>query len=271
MADGQRYASGLYHGTVVHRRVKPVRHRLVYRVFSLLLDLDELPALGRELRLFGANAPGLLGFRDRDHGPGDGAPLKDWVNGHLAAAGIAAGGPVRVLCFPRLYGFVFNPLSVWFCHRPDGGLAAVLYEVNNTFGDRHSYLIPAEPGGDGVVRQACDKRMYVSPFMDMETRYHFRIRPPGDRLAVAIHQTDAAGDVLHASLSATREELSDRALALAVLRHPLMTLKVVAGIHWEALRLWRKGLRLRPRAPAPSEPVTVVRTAVRPAAEGAAP
>lgn len=250
--------SALYLGTVVHRRLRPVRHRLSYRVFSLLLDLDELPDLDRRLRLFGHNRTALIGFHDRDHGPGDGRPLKPWVEAQLAAAGIAGGGPVRVLCFPRVLGMVFNPLTVYFCHRPDGTLSAILHEVNNTFGQRHSYLIPAETGADGLVRQSCAKGFYVSPFMAMETAYHFRIRPPDDGVSVAIRQTDGAGPVLHASLTAARAPLTDAGLLRAWLHHPLMTAKVVAGIHWEALHLWRKGLRLLPRPPAPATPVTVV-------------
>ncbi|KAA0596541.1 DUF1365 family protein [Azospirillum lipoferum] len=271
-----RFASGLYVGSVMHHRVKPVRHRLSYRVFSLLADLDELPRLDRELRLFAHNHFGLIGFHDRDFGPlGGESPLpprereirdlKGWAEGQLAAAGIEGGGPVRLLCFPRVLGFVFNPLCVWFCHRRDGTLAAIIHEVSNTFGQRHAYLIPAAAGPDGLVRQHCDKRFYVSPFMDMETAYHFRIRPPGgqagERLAISIRQTDAEGPVLHASLTAERVELSDGAILRAWARHPLMTAKVVAGIHWEALHLWRKGLAIRPRPPAPVHPVTVVRGA----------
>ncbi|CBS90796.1 DUF1365 domain-containing protein [Azospirillum lipoferum] len=313
--EERRFASGLYVGTVMHNRVKPVRHRLSYRVFSLLIDLDELPRMDRELRLFAHNRFGLTGFHDGDFGPlesnpsrgeareqqrfdsdallplrekgwdeGYGRPqavgnqsfhpltptplpqgergLKAWAGAQLAAAGIEAGGPVRLLCFPRVLGFVFNPLCLWFCHRPDGTLAAIIHEVSNTFGQRHAYLIPAERGADGLVRQSCDKRFYVSPFMDMETAYHFRIRPPsgeqGEPLAVAIRQTDAAGPVLHASLALRRVELTDGAILRAWARHPLMTAKVVAGIHWEALHLWRKGLAIRPRPPAPAHPVTVV-------------
>lgn len=262
--EERRFASGLYVGTVMHNRVKPVRHRLSYRVFSLLVDLDELPRMDRELRLFAHNRFGLIGFRDRDFGPlgESGVALKAWAGAQLAAAGIEVGGPVRLLCFPRVLGFVFNPLCVWFCHRPDGTLAAIIHEVSNTFGQRHAYLIPAERGADGLVRQSCDKRFYVSPFMDMETAYHFRIRPPsgeqGEPLAVAIRQTDAAGPVLHASLALRRVELTDGAILRAWARHPLMTAKVVAGIHWEALHLWRKGLAIRPRPPAPAHPVTVV-------------
>ena len=278
--EAPRFASGLYVGTVMHHRVKPVRHRLSYRVFSLLADLDELPRLDRELRLFAHNRFGLIGFRDRDFGPvGDGAVesplppgereswgLKAWAEDQLAAAGIEGGGPIRLLCFPRVLGFVFNPLCVWFCHRRDGTLAAIIHEVSNTFGQRHAYLIPAAPGPDGLVRQSCDKRFYVSPFMDMETAYHFRIRPPmgeaGESMAVSIRQTDAGGPVLHASLTLRRVELTDGAILRAWARHPLMTAKVVAGIHWEALHLWRKGLAIRPRPPAPAQPVTVVKEIV---------
>lgn len=268
--EAPRFASGLYVGTVMHHRVKPVRHRLSYRVFSLLADLDELPRLDRELRLFAHNRFGLVGFHDRDFGPlGEtGGGLKSWAESQLAAAGIEGGGPVRLLCFPRVLGFVFNPLCVWFCHRRDGTLAAIIHEVTNTFGQRHAYLIPAAPGPDGLVRQRCDKRFYVSPFMDMETAYHFRIRPPGGQagepLAVSIRQTDAGGPVLHASLTARRAELADGAILRAWARHPLMTAKVVAGIHWEALHLWRKGLAIRPRPPAPAQPVTVVKDIVAP-------
>ncbi|PWC97575.1 DUF1365 domain-containing protein [Azospirillum sp. TSO5] len=272
------FASGLYVGTVMHHRVKPVRHRLSYRVFSLLADLDELPRLDRDLRLFAHNRFGLIGFQDRDFGPLGESPLppgereirglKAWAEGQLAAAGIEGGGPIRLLCFPRVLGFVFNPLCVWFCHRRDGTLAAIIHEVSNTFGQRHAYLIPAAPGPDGLVRQSCDKRFYVSPFMDMETAYHFRIRPPkgeaGEPMTVSIRQTDAGGPVLHASLTAQRVELTDGAILRAWARHPLMTAKVVAGIHWEALHLWRKGLAIRPRPPAPAQPVTVVKNIVVP-------
>jgi DUF1365 family protein len=250
--------SALYVGQVVHRRLRPVRHRFTYRVFSLLLDLDELPELTRRLTLFAHDRPAPVGFRQADHGPGDGTPLKEWIGGQLGAAGIEAGGPVRVLCFPRLLGLVFNPLSVWFCHREDGALAAILYEVNNTFGQRHSYLIPVA-GGQDPVRQHCRKGFYVSPFMPMDSDYHFRVEPPGERVGVAIRQTEPDGTLLHAALAGRRRPLTDATLAAAWLGHPLMSVKVLAGIHWEALRLWRRGLSLQPRPRPPALPVTLVR------------
>jgi len=259
--------SAIYRGAVLHRRLRPRRHRLDYRVFSLLLDLDDLPSLDGRLRWFGYNRGAPLSFHDRDHGPGEGTPLRPWVDAELARAGLdLGGGPIRVLCYPRLWGYVFNPLTVYFCHHPDGRLGAMLYEVNNTFGDRHCYLIPvdATQAGAQVIRQACDKRLYVSPFMEMETRYHFRVQPPGETIAVAIRQTDADGPILFASFTGNRAPLSDRALAGAVARHPLMTLKVMAGIHWEALKLFAKGMRLLPRGPAPRDLVTVVRPGASP-------
>lgn len=262
----QPLASALYVGSVLHQRVSPVRHRFAYRVFSLLIDLDEVDRLPAPLR---HNRFGLLSFHDRDHGPGQDAPLAPWARARLADAGLAdVDGPIRLLCFPRVLGFVFNPLSVWFCHRADGTLGAILHEVRNTFGEAHVYVIPAEAGADGLVRQAVDKAFYVSPFMDMDTRYHFRIAPPGaavpdDAVTVGIHQTDAAGGaVLHASLTGRRVALTGRAVWAVWLRHPLMTLKVFGGIHLEALRLWRKGMTVRPRTPGPQRTRSVGQTIV---------
>jgi len=249
--------SCLYFGSVVHRRLRPLRHALRYRVFALALDLDELPTLAARLRWFAHNRFNLFSFHDRDHGPRDGGALRPYVEAVLARAGIALdGGAVRLVCFPRTLGYVFNPLSIYFCHHRDGSLLAVLYEVRNTFGEMHSYLIPVG-GADAMLRQSCDKEFYVSPFLDMACRYEFRLSVPGERLAVTIRQTDADGPILHASLEGRRVPLGDRALLAAFLRYPLMTLKVIAGIHWEAAKLWRKGLRPLPRPAPPREPVTV--------------
>lgn len=247
------FASGIYPGVVTHMRVKPRAHRLRYRIFMLLLDLDEISALDRRLRLFAHNRFALTGFHEADHLNGSGADLKAQVEALLAAAGLAHGGPVRMLAMPRILGGVFNPLTVYFCHRPDGTLSAILHQVTNTFGERHSYLI--EAGG----RQGCDKAFYVSPFMDMELSYVFRIAPPGDRVSVAVDVHDADGLVLATAFAATRVELSDRTLFRAWRDHPLMTLGVMAAIHWEALKIWRKGERVRRRPAPPAAPVTVVR------------
>jgi DUF1365 family protein len=183
---------------------------------------------------------------------------------HLRAAGYRVdGGAIRVLAMPRLFGYAFNPLSVHFYRRRDGSLMAVLHELNNTFGERHSYLLPVEhqggehQGGD-VIQQSCPTCFYVSPFMDMAMTYYIRIVPPAARVAVAIETRDAAGPMLHAVFAGNRRELTDAALLRAFLARPLLTVKVVAGIHWEAPKLWRKGLRLRPRPLPPADLVTAV-------------
>jgi DUF1365 family protein len=255
-------SSALYFGTVLHTRLKPRRHRLSYRVFSLLLDLDELAELAASSRIFSHNRLNLFSFHDRDHGAGVTQPLRPQVEAQLERAGIdLAGGAIRLLCFPRILGYVFNPLSVYFCQHRDGALRAILYEVNNTFGERHSYLIPVEDSNRDIIRQSCQKEFYVSPFMAMDCRYDFRIAPPAERLAVVIQQYDAEGPILHASLVGSRADLTDGNLIGAFLRYPLMTLKVFAGIHWEALKLWRKGMRLVPHPKPPADPVTILKTA----------
>jgi hypothetical protein len=249
--------SCLYFGRVVHRRLKPRPHALDYRVFSLFADLDELDRLHRRLRLFSRNRFNLFGFSDADHGTAA-AGLRSWVERQLTAAGIGEAGAIRVLCYPRILGYVFNPLSVFFCHRPHGGLAAILYEVHNTFGQRHGYLIPVADGAAPVIRQSCEKRFYVSPFIAMEGEYSFRIVPPDETVAIAITQSDATGPLLHASFVGRRRDLTDTRLGEAFVRYPLMTAKVIGGIHWEAFRLWRKGIPLVDRPPPPEDAVTIV-------------
>jgi DUF1365 family protein len=259
-------ASALYTGIVTHKRVKPREHRLRYRVFWTVLDLDELDAVDGALRLFSRNRFNLLSFHDRDHGAGTGEPLRAQVERHLARAGIdLAGGAIRLLCMPRMFGYVFNPISVYFCHRPDGALAAILYEVTNTFGQRHSYLIPVDPETASqrvAIRQSARKELYVSPFIDMDITYDFRVLEPDETVSLVIRGSDAEGLVISASMVGTRSELTDGAVFRAAVTHPLLTLKVVGGIHFEALKLWLKGVRLTPRPAPPEWPVTIVNTRV---------
>jgi DUF1365 family protein len=255
---GAPTASALYDGVVTHQRFSPRRHFLRYRLFQMLLDLDELPALDARLRLFGHNRFSLFSFHDRDHLGGENAPLRAQVEAALARAGLdIAGGPIRVLCMPRVLGYVFNPLSLFYCHRPSGELAAVLLEVNNTFGERHSYLAPARAGG--VVRESCAKAFFVSPFLDLGMTYDFRLRTPEAVVSTAIHGRDAGGStIIAAAFAGARRTLSDAALARVFFTHPLLTLKVTFAIHWEALKLLAKGVGLKRRPRAPREPVTVV-------------
>ncbi len=246
-------ASALYVGRVDHARLRPKRHRLSYRIFILLLDLDELEGLAKRLRWFSLGRFNLTSFRESDHGDGSGSPLRTQIERHLDAADLSIdGGPIRLLCLPRVLGYVFNPLSIYFCHGRDGGLRAILYEVSSTFGERHGYLVPAEPNGRGVMRQSAAKRLHVSPFMDMDLTYAFRITEPGERLSVLIETDDAEGRLLTASFIAERRPLTDATVLAAWFSHPLLTVKVILAIHWEAVKLMAKGLRLRggPAAPA---------------------
>jgi DUF1365 family protein len=263
-------SSCFYFGRVMHARLHPFRHRFTYRVFAMLIDLDDVAHLPRRCKLFAYNRWNALSFHDRDHGPRDGSPLRPWINRILLLADIdIAGGPVRILCLPRVFGYVFNPLSIWFCHHRDGALRAVLYEVSNTFGERHSYLIPVDRGrGAGeTIHQRCDKGFHVSPFMGMDATYHFRLRPPSDRLSVRIEQTMADGRVLVAVQTGARRPFSEGTIFAALTSYPLMTFKVIAAIHWQALHLWRKGARFHRKPPPPSAPVTPVEPGLSKVAE----
>jgi DUF1365 family protein len=247
-------SSGLYAGLVSHRRLKPRAHKLGYRVFMLLIDLDELADLSK-LKALGIGRFSLLGFDPKRHGDGSATPLKAQVEALLAGAGMAHGGPVRLLAMPKVLGHAFNPLTVYFCHDAAGALSAILYEVNNTFGERHSYLIPAPDAA--LIRQSCDKAFYVSPFMDMDLSYAFRVLRPAEQVLVAVDVSDAEGLMLTTSFAGERRDLTDANLVRAWLTHPWMTLGALAAIHWEALKIWLKGEKVRVRKPAAKYAVTV--------------
>lgn len=249
-SDGASAPAALYFGEVMHARLKPMGHRFTYRVFNLLIDLDQLDDAGRMSRLFGVNRAALYSFYEGDHGPRDGTPLRAYVNRRAAEHGIdLAGGRVQLLCFPRLFGYAFNPLSVYFCNDASGALALLIYEVRNTFGETHSYVLPVQPGQltDAGVRQEQNKQFYVSPFVEMAMRYYFRVWPPGRDVKLRILETDAEGPLLSATFAGKRCALTSFSLLHAFAALPLVTFKIVAAIHWEALRLWLKGAKLVPR------------------------
>jgi uncharacterized protein len=252
-------SSALYAGKVVHARLRPKRHKLSYRVFSLLLDLDEVGELARKLKLFAHNSAAVFSFHDRDHGDGSG-DLRAWVTAQLGAAGVTLAAPgITMLCYPRIFGYVFNPLTVWFC-RDGAELRAILYEVHNTFGERRTYVIRVAPGTTRI-EQSCSKELYVSPFVPMDCAYRFQIEPPDARVLISIDETDSDGLLLRASFAGKRQPLTDRTLLRALLAYPLMTLKVTAAIHWEALKLWAKGVPvLRHRAAKARVSTSVVET-----------
>jgi uncharacterized protein len=242
--------AALYFGEVMHARLKPVGHRFNYRVMSLLIDLDRLHAADRQSRLFAVNRAALYSFNEADHGDRDGSSLRQYAQRCAAEHGIdLTGGRVKLLCYPRLLGYTFNPLSVYFGYRADGGLALMIYEVRNTFGYIHAYVLPVQPDeiSDAGLRQAQDKLFYVSPFIDMAMRYHFRVSMPGARVKLRILETDGDGPLLAATFHGSRCDLTAAALLRALFALSLVPFKIVAAIHWEALRLWLKGARLMPR------------------------
>ena len=228
----------------------------------MLLDVDEIGELDRRLRLFSRGRFNAMSFFDTDHGEQTPDPLRQQVERHLRAASgstsmAAPSDPVHAAHFRlRLQSaeHLFLLSSRWTA------LAALLYEVRNTFGERHYrlHLIPVEQSG-GTIRQSCDKCFYVSPFMDMRMRYEFRVVPPARNVSVVVSAGDAQGPTIVASLAGRREELTDAALLRLLLRMPFLTLKVVGAIHWHALKMWWKGFALKPRPPKPAWPVTTVR------------
>lgn len=249
-------ALSLHVGEVMHARLKPFGHRFAYRVFTLLVDVTDLARANAASRFFSVNRFNLLSLRESDHGRRDGAPLVDHVRTLLSEAGCDLGeGRILLLCYPRVFGFVFNPLAVYFCYDSAQRLAALVYEVRNTFGEMHSYVAPLREGevSPAGVRQERDKIFYVSPFLDMKMRYRFRILPPGDSVRLRILEEDAEGPILSATYAGERRDASGFALLRHALAVPLLTMKVVAAIHWEALKLWIKGARLHDR-PAPPPP-----------------
>ncbi len=257
MTDG----SALYRGRVMHRRLRPKRHRLAYRLAMVLFDLDELDKLDQRLRWFSLGGFNLFSLRQSDYGDGSDTPLTQQVFVRLAQGSITVPGlKTSLLTMPRLLGFAFNPISLYFCHDGNGRLAAVLYEVSNTFGQRHTYLLEVAEWRGVAVHQDAPKRLHVSPFMAMDQHYAFRLIPPGERMALAITSRDASGPLLSAVLDLRREALTDGALLRTFAAMPLMTLKVVAGIGWEAFRLWLKGVPVHRLPAAPADAVTVVRS-----------
>lgn len=243
----------LYRGAVMHARLRPRPHRFRYRVFSLLIDIDRLDEAARMSRLFSVGRFNLAGFDPADHGLRSGRPLRQEIDEMLAEAGLAA--PARrvlLLCYPRILGFVFNPLSVYFAYGREDDLLALVYEVRNTFGERHSYVAPVAAGelDRTGVRQVRAKRFFVSPFMTLDQQYRFRIEPPGERVTIHILSSDAEGPLFAAGFHGSGRVLSTGALLSSLTSMPFMTLKVVAAIGFEALRLRIKGLRTYRRTPA---------------------
>ncbi len=234
--------SAIYVGRVAH--VRPGAHRLRYSVFMLALDLDELPALGARLKLFSHNRFNLLSLFDRDHGDRRNDPIRPCIEAKLRDANIDwDNGRIVVVTMPRVLNYAFNPLSIYFCYRRNGELAALAHEVSNTFGERHFYVLAPSSSTDGEITQSCEKTFFVSPFLEMDLRYEFRVIPPGERCVVAMTVRRGEKIALSASFVGDRRPLTDSGLLRAWAANPFMNVKVITGIHWEALKMWMKGVR----------------------------
>ena len=249
--------SCLYRGQVMHRRRTQVAYRFVYGVFALYLDIDELPALERKCRLFSHNRFNLLSVHDEDLASGRAGDLRAWVEGVLRSHDLdLAGGKIHVLTYPRVLGYGFSPLSVWYCHHQDGRLLAILAEVHNTFGERHHYLLAAAGESPWRRQYHASKAFHVSPFMPPKADYRFRFGEPGEDIAVFIHESVQGAPALDAAMTGARITLDDRALLTAFCRVPLLGLKIMTLIHWQALKIWLRGAPLFHKPASPAHGVT---------------
>ena len=230
----------IYTGNVSHRRFKPIKHYFSYKTFSVLFSLEELEILEKKISVFSYNRFNLFSFYNKDHGDRSGNNLSEWVKKNLKQNNLNFNiSKIKLLCFPRIFGYVFNPLSIFYCY-DNINLKAILYEVKNTFNEQHTYIFPVDQNSK-IISQHCNKKFYVSPFIEMETDYNFRLTEPNNRLKIYIKQTDKVGKVLIACQTGKKQIMSTKQLLINFLFHPMMTFKIMFAIHFEALRLWKKG------------------------------
>ena len=237
--------SCIYNGVVTHKRFKPVKHFLKYKTFSFFIDLDEIEKLDKDNIIFSFNKFNIFSFYNKDHGDRDGKSLKVWVTDSLRKFNINEKiNKIKLLCYPRIFGYVFNPLSIFYCYQ-DGELKVVFYEVKNTFNEQHTYIFKVKDSN--IVTQTCKKKFYVSPFMNMDTYYSFKLLNPNEKLSVSIKQTDKKDTILTAVQTGERKDFNLKQLVVNFFRYPLMTIKIISAIHFEALLLWKKGAIYRKR------------------------
>jgi DUF1365 family protein len=234
--------SSIYNGTVVHKRFKPKIHFFKYQVFSLLIDLSELKILDQKISFFSYNSFNLISFFDKDHGDRDGSSLIEWVKKNLKENKIISENiKIKLLCYPRIFGYVFNPLSVFYVYDKNEELISILYEVKNTFGEQHTYIFKVE--NNNLLQHNCEKKFHVSPFIEMDCNYFFRILKPTEKISVIIDQYQSNEKILYASQDGIRRDFTSSELIRSYLKHPLMTFKIIIAIHFEAFKLWSKGIR----------------------------
>ena len=237
--------SCVYFGSVMHMRLKPRRHLFRYNVFSLFLDIDKLAEFDKTSWFFRLNRWGMVSLYEKDHGDRNTLRLRDWVNKKLMGAGFTKPDKVYLLSFPRVLGLGFSPLSVFYCYSKNQ-LNSVIYEVKNTYGEQIEYISDSEPDPDGRVRHSIKKNMYVSPFIDMAQTYDFTILPPDQKLSIKINEKDEDGLLLIASQTGRYQDFNDWTLAKAFFCYPLMLVKVLILIHWNALILYFKRVKIVP-------------------------
>ena len=236
--------SFIYNGKVIHKRFKPKEHYFKYTVFSLFLDLDEINIINKQILFFSHNKFNLISFYEKDHGNRDGSSLAEWVKKNLKTIGVNNENiKIKLLCYPRILGYVFNPLSIFFVYDIKLNLIAILYEVKNTFGEQHTYVFKVNENNK-FVKNNCEKKFFVSPFMDIDSKYYFKVLDPNKKLSVVIDQRDKDGKLLFASQDGVKSDFTTKNLIFSYLRHPLMTFKIISAIHFEALRLWIKGIKI---------------------------
>ena len=237
--------SCIYNGEVTHTRFKPVKHFLKYKTFSFYIDLDEIEKLDKDNPIFSYNKFNIFSFYDKDHGDRNGKSLKTWVLSNLKRFDINENiNKIKLLCYPRIFGYVFNPLSIFYCYE-NNLLKAIFYEVKNTFNEQHTYIFKVKD--NNMIDQKCKKKFYVSPFMDMDTYYNFKLLNPNENLSISIKQTDKEDIVLSAVQTGKRKEFTFKQLMLNFFKYPLMSFKIISAIHFEALLLWLKGAIYRKR------------------------
>ena len=249
-------AASLYFGKVMHARLKPKTHRFSYNIFSLVIDLDRFEEADGKSRFFSVNKPGLISFHEKDHGKRDGTSLRHHINELLINGGIQPPEKIMLWCNPRVFGYTFNPLSIFFCYDEKGAVSALVYQVNNTFGQSHSYVakVISDDPELASIKNSTQKIFYVSPFLDMDLRYDFRIQPPSDALKIRILEHDGSGPILSATFSGYKRVLNSKNLMIGILKTLGLTWKITAGIHYEAFLLWFKGNKLRKRPAPPKKP-----------------